>query len=109
MQQCWQGIIVLYRYSILYFLVSSEDDMDGYADKHVTVTIIVGVSVFVSCVMIMVMMILAVTVLYKKRLKSGLIYIYRGGSRIFQRGGLKAMVICINYIMYILQLFTLLF
>ena len=29
------------------------------------------------------------------------IYIYiRGGSRIFQRGGLKAMVICINYIIY---------
>ena len=24
----------------------------------------------------------------------------RGGSRIFQRGGLKAMVICINYIIY---------
>ena len=36
-------------------------------------------------------------------------HVSRGGSRIFQRGGHKAMVICINYIIYILQLFTLLF
>ena len=37
------------------------------------------------------------------------IYIYQGRIQDFSKGGLKAMVISINYIIYILQLFTLLF
>ena len=57
-------------------LVYLEGDIDGSNSRNIVMTIIVGVSIFVSCVMIMVLAILAVTVLYKKRLKSSERYTY---------------------------------
>lgn len=62
--------------NILRFLVSFEDEADISTTKNnIVLNIIVGVSVLVSCVIIMTIVVLTVTIMYKKRLKSGEIHV----------------------------------
>ena len=57
-------------HSFLSIPVILEDDTGSFTGKNIATSVIVGVSVFVSCVIIMTIMILAVAMLYKKKMKS---------------------------------------
>ena len=58
---------MLFLFILVYL---KDDDTNKFTGKNTVTAIIVGVSVFVSCVIIMAITVLAVAVLYKKKMKS---------------------------------------